>query len=990
MKDRLTRALVSVVAWALLCGGAAARTLEFKTTRVTDAEIAIAPDGQQLVFSLLGHLFRMPATGGEAVQLTFGASYDSDPAFSPDGRFVAFVSDRDGSGGNVFLLELKSNKLTQVTRETQASQPTWTPDGKAILYLRYLPREEDPRTPSIFGGSALCDLRKITLSSGARPEIVRKAGLLRSIFFLSGGQPAWTRIEQQRGGGFFARSTTYIETKEPKADNVTRLMTVQGDLGRVVGSLIGNGIFVRTPQVRFLSLPDGRPPRLTGFPGGTASTRFAVTTDGKIGYLSERGQLVKIALASGEREIITFSARVKMDVADPARPSWTPPTVGTAVKACSVLSPHLSPDGRKLIFMAAGFLWQQDRDGKPARRLLKDDAWQRDPALSPDVRHLAFVSSLHGNRAVRLLDLDSGKTRTLVDLGDASWARFPSWSSDGKRLVFQQTGALQSPSALIAVRVADGKQERLASAAGDWSARPHFAGDDGALYYTNRDGGLGTLYRVSLKGRGKQAVTQLARHLNDARVSPDGKWIAFRRNSEIWLGRRGAEPIAEKDVRRLNPEGGATFGFTNDSSAVIYAVGNKVWRHPLNEGQREEIPVRFDGRRPTPPPVLLRQVRVLDFAKGEFGPKTSLFIEEGTIRQIGIEGKRKHPPGTIVLDADGKYAIPGLIDFHVHSTWGNHEADPETFLAYGLTSVRETGGRLETLCALADRGALTGDTVPRYVFSCEIFEGAQPMWGDDASLQIYTAEDARNHVQRAKQRGAFFVKVYPSLPWNLQRATADEAHKQGLPIIGHGLNHEETVRSVILGFTSLEHAPISLNDDVQQMLAAAQTRCTPTLSILGGHSSLLRREPQRLEDAKLRAFFSASTIRAARFGGFPGGMGGGRFTNVRTAYRAGVKIQAGTDSLMTGTFFGPSLHWELEHLVEAGLQPLDVLRMATLDAATALGAQRHLGTLAPGQLADVVLLDANPLENIRNTQAIWRVVKGGHVIDPKVLRPSAK
>src|SRR5262245_10014629 len=145
MNRHFPRLHLGVLAWALLCGGAAARTLEFKTTQVTDADVAVSPDGKQLVFTLLGHLFRLPVEGGAAEQLTFGACYDDDPAFSPDGRRIAFVSDRDGSGGNVFVLELATKKVTQLTREAHAAQPTWVPDGKALLYLRFLPREENPR-----------------------------------------------------------------------------------------------------------------------------------------------------------------------------------------------------------------------------------------------------------------------------------------------------------------------------------------------------------------------------------------------------------------------------------------------------------------------------------------------------------------------------------------------------------------------------------------------------------------------------------------------------------------------------------------------------------------------------------------------------------------------------------------------------------------------------------------------------------------------------
>ncbi len=444
-------------------------------------------------------------------------------------------------------------------------------------------------------------------------------------------------------------------------------------------------------------------------------------------------------------------------------------------------------------------------------------------------------------------------------------------------------------------------------------------------------------------------------------------------------------------MRRLSPAGGATFEFTPDSSAVIYSIGNRVWRKPVDGGKAQEVPVRLDWRCPAPPPLLVRRVRVLDFAEGKFTKETSLLVERGAIRWIGSEREHRLPEGVVVLDAAGKYAIPGLFDCHVHSAWANYEANPDTFLAYGVTSVRDTGGGLETLCALADRGETSSDPVPRHFFSGEIFEGAQPIWGD-AFLQIYTPEDARSHVKRWKERGAHFIKVYSSLPWSLHHAAADEARRQGIPVIGHGLGLEEIVKSVTLGYLSLEHCPMNLNEDVKLMLAAAGTRCDPTLAILGGHGALLRRDPKRLDDPKLHLFFSDSFIRASRGGGFPGMAAAwpGRLAQLQSAHRAGIKLHAGTDSLMTGTFFGQSLHWELEHLAEAGLKPLEVLRMATAEAAALVGADGHLGKLTPGMLADIVLLDADPLENIRNTQTIWRVVRGGWMFDPKELRPTAR
>ena len=186
----------------------------------------------------------------------------------------------------------------------------------------------------------------------------------------------------------------------------------------------------------------------------------------------------------------------------------------------------------------------------------------------------------------------------------------------------------------------------------------------------------------------------------------------------------GSEPVKEEHVRRLSPDGGRNFAFTPDSSAVIYAAGNRVWRHPLAGSERAEIPLRLDLRRPRPPPLLLRRVRVLDFATGGFGPETSLLIEEGRIRWIGPESGRAIPPSAVVIDAAGRYAIPGLFDLHVHAAWANHEANPDAFIAYGITSVRDTGGRLDLLNTLSDRGDLTADPLPRYFFSGEIFEGS--------------------------------------------------------------------------------------------------------------------------------------------------------------------------------------------------------------------------------------------------------------------------
>lgn len=995
--------LLLTCAWA--GPGAAARTIEFTTTEVTEADVTLSPDGQWLIFTILGHLFRLPVTGGTAEQLTFGPYYDADPVFSPDGTRVAFVSDRDGSEGNTFVLELATGQITQVTHEPWAGRPTWTPDGEAMVYLRFdrtSPLSAVPGSPPIFLPAVV---RRISLRGGEPETVSAPERLFRSVFYLPDGRLAWTVVEREADSVLW---TTRVEVLSPDG-GASPLRTIAGYVDRVVASPLGEGLYCRrffplhqwypaaraVEELTFLPLPEGAERQILPVLALWWSPRFAVATDDKTLYVGNAGRLWKIALSRGAplpiAEPIAFKAKVRLEIQDPVappKPAFTAP--GSSMPLRGVLSSQLSRDGRNLVFMAAGYLWQQPLDGGPARRLLEGSAFDREPTLSPDGRQIAFVHSEYGEEEVRVFDLESRQVRTLASRSAYTIYEQPSWSPDGQKLVFAQYHRAELAS-VVAVNLSDGKRKKLAEV--EWTPHPQFSPDGESLYFSDNRSGTGTLFRLPLKEKAKpEPVTQLAHHLSDALVSPDGKWLAYRRNAEIWVAPVGKEPVTEEDVHQLSPEEGDTFAFTPDGSAVIYSAGNRVWRHPLAGGERQEIPIRLELNSPKPPPLLVRRVRLLDFSAGGFGPETSLFIEQGRIRWIGSERGRKYPPETVRLDAGGRFAIPGLFDLHQHS-WDAYQA---TFLAYGITSVRDVGSYLSWLNALADRGDMSSDPLPRFFFSGDLFFGAWPPV--DVSVLLYTENDARTYVSRWKELGAHFIKVHPPISWPLQRAVADEARRVGLPVVGHGTTLEEMTKSVTLGYWSLEHHnfPGRVYDDVLQMLAAAGTRWDPTLVTTMEAELMLRDEPERV-DAKLRAFFPEGCLSV--------GTNGMRavedmvlrgdwveeLASIRAAYRRGVKLQAGSDILHAHwrCFPAVSLHWELEYFVQAGIPPLEVLRIATQQAAEAVGAGEDLGTLEPGKLADIVLLDKNPLEDIRNTQTIWRVIKGGWLFDPEKLRPPA-
>ena len=264
-----------------------------------------------------------------------------------------------------------------------------------------------------------------------------------------------------------------------------------------------------------------------------------------------------------------------------------------------------------------------------------------------------------------------------------------------------------------------------------------------------------------------------------------------------------------------------------------------------------------------PPPVLLRRVRVLDFTSSGFGPETSLYIEQGRIRWIGSEDGQTLPRETVILDADGRFAIPGLFDMHWHGAGGSQLQ--AAALAYGVTSVSEPSNILSWLNALADRSEASSDAVPRYFFSGAPFNRPR-IPPSPYRLQIFSEDDAQTYVRLWKKRGAHFLKVTYPLSWPLQRAIAEEARRQGLPMVGHAFRgFEVIIKNVTLGKARLEHTttPGRFYDDMLQLLAAAGTYWDPTL-VTRGTNLLARDEPERLADPKLRAFTPEYQIRQAQ------------------------------------------------------------------------------------------------------------------------------
>ena len=431
-------------------------------------------------------------------------------------------------------------------------------------------------------------------------------------------------------------------------------------------------------------------------------------------------------------------------------------------------------------------------------------------------------------------------------------------------------------------------------------------------------------------------------------------------------------------------------------------------------------------------PLVFTHVTVVDTSNGKLDADVTVVIQGN---QIVTLGKRVSVPKVAqVVDASGKFLIPGLWDMHFHGP--DDKQSREIFypllLANGITGVRNMFGSESFLKhrAEVDRGALPG---PRMIVGSPVVDGPAPMWV--GSISVSDANAGREAVRTIKRNGYDFVKVYQFLPREVYFAIADEAKKQNIDFAGHvpfalsageasdagqktfehifGVTlacsiQESSLRPALadaaarVGNSFPDHLALFIRNETEPLASYSDqkafelfkrlvrngTYAVPTLVL---HRSLgIGPAPQPRNDERLKympgnirqiftwelALFTAPYQPVYQ-----------RLLAVTGAmHRAGVRILAGTDTFNAYVFPGFSLHDELELLVEAGMTPLEALQTATLNPARYLNRSQSLGTVEKGKLADLVLLDANPLEKIGNTRRIAGVVVNGRYLKRESLQ----
>jgi imidazolonepropionase-like amidohydrolase len=469
----------------------------------------------------------------------------------------------------------------------------------------------------------------------------------------------------------------------------------------------------------------------------------------------------------------------------------------------------------------------------------------------------------------------------------------------------------------------------------------------------------------------------------------------------------------------------ATLVFLSTVAAAC-AAAPASWNEPPSPGTTVDLAIT--------------NVTVIDVADGAVRPDQTVLVSGNRIAAVGPAGSTRPAGGARVVDARGKYLIPGLWDMHAHAASKDRvESFFRLLLANGITGFRDPYGSLEVAARV--RAAVAAGELPgpaRIVVAGNLVDG--PPGALPGALIASTPDEGQRVVDSLHAAGAPFIKVYTLISPATYRAIAERSRELGLTFVGHvplfvraadasdaGQRSIEHMTGVLTGCSTEEEAiladwrrivglmrdgnlaaltgeymepvrrGLATQDEARchrlaELFVANQTWQVPTLVSLRGKAFL--REMAAADDPRVRYFTPPSRWTGGRPFEFP--MSEEQWEILQAQFErekeivgmmaaAGVPFLAGSDTATPWAFPGFGLHDELELLVEAGLTPLQALQAATLNPARFLEATDSLGTIASGKLADIVLLDANPLEDIRNTQRIAGVVLNGRYLDRRAL-----
>lgn len=1019
--------------------GAQLKQVPIRTDEGTWIDVDVSPDGRTLAFALLGDIYTMPIAGGTPRRIAEGMAWEVHPRFSPDGRRIAFTSDR-GGGDNIWVMNADGGDKRQVTKEDfrLVNQPSWSPDGEFIAAKKHFTTQRSLGTGEIW---------LYHVSGGGGVKLVERANeqLQKEL-----GEPTYA---PDGSAVFYTRNITPGATFEYAQDSTQGTFVIERyDLktGRVTTAVSGFGGAVRpqpSPDGKLLSfirrdrdkselwvkdIATGVETMLTDALDLDMQETWAVygtyplmawTPDSRALVYWAGGKINRIAASGGTPQVIPFRIDDTRQIADAPHPSI--PVAPASFEAKMAKFATLSPDGSRTVFESMGKLWVRNTAGGEPRRLTAErEALELWPAFSRDGRSLAFVRWTDAGLGEIVVAGADGRSPRVVTTMRGHYAA-PQFSPDGRTLVFEKRagGYLLSPeygedAGIYRVSVSGGAPVLVTRGTTD----PQFGAASDRIFMQAREKGKLQLISTDLNGEAKRVHAQ-GEMVSDFRVAPDGLTMAFRENYEVFAtplmpGGQAVE-VGEKasslPVVRASKGGADYIGWSGGGKVLTWSMGPVLYRAdvaalfpnaPRGENAAAFVPpqtgislartVAADKPSAT---IALTGARVLTMmdvpAGGGEGvlDNATIVITGDRIAAIGAAGSVAIPAGAKVIDMAGRTVMPGLVDAHAHGAQGQGDLVPQQnwsavqALALGTTTIHDPSSQASAVFAAAERQRAGMMLAPRTFSTAEIVYGAKAP-GIYARIDSY--DDALQHIRRIKAQGGISIKNYNQPRREQRQQVARAAAAENMLVVAEGGSLFGMDMALIAdGNSTLEHnVPLGrFYEDVLQFFGQSNTNYTPTLVVTYGGLAgdpywrqatdvfadplLVHTPPRQLLAATARrvkapdwAFVDDDSAREAR----------------KVAQR-GRLVSIGAHGQQAGI----AAHWELWSFVRGGMTPMEALRAGTINSARSLGMDRDIGSLEVGKLADLVVLEADPSQDIRNSNRIAQVMLGGRLYDARTM-----